>query len=137
MTNFYNYLHFDGNCRQAMEFYAKCLDADLQVMPFSSGPADMPKEMKEADLVLHARLTQGSAIIMASDCAPGTALQQGNNFAISVDCESRAEVDKLFASLGEKGKVCMPVQDMFWGDYFGMLTDQFGINWMFNHTPPK
>jgi PhnB protein len=64
-------------------------------------------------------------------------LQQGNNFAISVDCESRDEVDKLFAALGEKGETRMPVQNMFWGDYFGMLTDQFGINWMFNHTPAK
>ncbi|GGA77279.1 VOC family protein [Edaphobacter acidisoli] len=137
MKNFYNYLNFNGNCRQAMEFYAKCLGADLHVMPYSQGPADMPKEMKEADRVLHARLAKGAAVIMASDCPPAVPLQQGNNFSISVDCDSREEVDKLFASLGEKGKVDMPVQDMFWGDYFGMVTDQFGIGWMFNHTPKK
>ncbi len=137
MKNFYNYLKFNGNCRQAMEFYAKSLGAELQVTPYSQGPADMPKEMKEADRVLHARLSRGNAIIMASDCPPGVPLQIGNNFSISVDCESREEVDRLFAALGEKGKVDMPVQDMFWGDYFGMVTDQFGIGWMFNHTPEK
>ena len=137
MKNFYNYLNFNGNCRQAMEFYAKCLGADLQVMPFSSGPDDMPKDPKTADLVLHARLSKGSAVIMASDCPPGMPLQQGNNFSISVDCESRDEVDRLFAALGEKGPAVMPVQDMFWGAYFGMITDQFGINWMFNYDTPK
>ena len=137
MKNFYNYLNFNGNCRQAMEFYAKCLGADLRIMPFSQGPADMPKDPKTADMVLHSHLSKGNAIIMASDCPPGMPLQMGNNFSISVDCDSREEVDKLFKSLGEKGKVGMPVQDMFWGDYFGMITDQFGVNWMFNHTPKK
>ena len=138
MKEFITYLNFDGNCRQAMEFYAKCLGADLQVMPYSEGPADMPKEMKDADRVLHARLSQGAQVLLrASDCAPGTPLHQGNNFAISINCESREEVDKLFSSLGDKGKVVMQTQDMFWGAYFGMTTDQFGVNWMFNYDTPK
>src|SRR5690348_15858698 len=101
MKNFYNYLNFPGNCRHAKEFYAKCLGADLQIMPFSQGPADMPKDPKSADMVLHSRLSKGSAIIMASDCPPGMPLQQGNNCAISVECDNREELDKLFASLGE------------------------------------
>ncbi|HZY61114.1 MAG TPA: VOC family protein [Edaphobacter sp.] len=127
------YLNFNGNCREAMEFYAKCLGADLQVMPFSEGPADMPKEMKESNKVLHARLSKGSQVIMASDCPPGNPVQMGNNISISVQCDSNQEVDNLFKSLGEGGKVLLPAQDMFWGAYFGMLTDKFGINWMFNH----
>jgi PhnB protein len=131
------YLNFDGNCRQAMEFYAKCLGADLRIMPYSEGPADMPKEMKDADKVLHAYLSKGPLVIMASDCPPGNPLQQGNNFAISVNCDSNEEVDKLFSALGENGKVMLPAQDMFWGAYFGMLTDQFGINWMFNHETAR
>lgn len=73
---------------------------------------------------------------MASDTMPGMPLQQGNNFAVSIECDSNEEVDRLFAALGENGKANMPVQDMFWGARFGMLTDQFGIQWMFNfqHT---
>ncbi len=137
MKEFITYLNFNGNCRQAMEFYAKCLDADLQVMPYSEGPADMPKEMKDADKVLHSRLSKGTQVIMASDCPPGNPIREGNNFAISVNCESNQEVEKLFSSLGEKDKVVMPAQDMFWGAYFGMLTDQFGVNWMFNYETPK
>lgn len=129
------YLNFDGNCRQAMEYYAKCLDAKLDVMPYSQGPMEVPPEAK--DRVLHSRLTKGTQIIMASDCPPGTPLQQGNNFAISINCDSRQEVDQFFASLGDKGKVIMPTADMFWGAYFGMVTDQFGVNWMFSHENPK
>lgn len=137
MKEFNTYLNFNGNCRQVMEFYAKCLDADLQVMPYSEGPADMPKEMKDADKVLHARLSKGTQVIMASDCPPGKPVREGNNFAISINCESRQEVDKLFSSLGEKGQVIMPASDMFWGAYFGMVTDQYGVNWMFNFETPK
>lgn len=134
MKEFTTYLNFKGNCRPAMEFYAKCLSADLQVMPFSQGPMEVTPETK--DMVLHARLSKGDQVIMASDCPPGMPLSQGNNFSICINCDSREEVDKLFAALSEKGKVGMPAQDMFWGAYFGMITDQFGINWMFNFDAP-
>lgn len=135
MKEFQTYLNFNGNCRQAMEFYAKCLGAELFTMPFSQGPMEVSAEAK--DKVLHARLSKGTQVIMASDCPPGVPLQQGNNFSININCESREELDKLFAALGEKGKVGMPAQDMFWGAYFGMVTDQFGVNWMFNYELPK
>ena len=135
MKEFNTYLNFDGNCRQAMEFYAKCLDADLRLMPFSQGPMEAPKGAE--DRILHAHLAKGTQVIMASDCPPRTPLHQGNNFTININCDSRQEVDQLFAALGEKGTPGMPTQDMFWGAYFGMITDQFGINWMFNFETPK
>ena len=136
MKNFNTYINFAGNCRQAMEFYAKCFDADLQVKLFSEGQMEITPETK--DLVLHARISKGDQVIMASDCPPGMPMTQGNNFSICVNCDSREEVDKLFASLGDKGKVVMAAQDMFWGSYFGMITDQFGINWMFSfETAPQ
>jgi PhnB protein len=74
---------------------------------------------------------------MASDSMPGTPLQQGNNFSVSISCESLQEIERMFAALSEKGKVTMPLQDVFWGARFGMLTDQFGINWMLNYEHPK
>lgn len=138
MKEFITYLNFDGNCRQAMEFYAKCLGVDLQVTPYSEGPAEMFKEAKDATRVLHSRLSKGAQVLlMASDGGPGRPLHQGNNFAISINCESREEVDRLFSSISEKGQVRMQPQDMFWGAYFGMTTDQFGINWMLNYEAPK
>jgi len=132
------YLNFDGNAREAMTFYSKSLGAELLLMPFSEAPAgtcDVPKEHK--DKVMHARLTKGAVLLMASDTPPGRPLAAGNNFSINVDCESRQEGEKLFNALGEKGTVIMPMQDMFWGSYWGMVTDQFGINWMFNCEQTK
>ena len=136
MKQVVTYLNFDGNCRQAMEFYAKCLGAELEMMPFSVAPGDPSPETK--DRIMHARLSKGSLnLLMASDLQPGMPFQQGNNISVSVDCESVPEIEKLFAALSEKGKVGMPLQDTFWGARFGMLTDQFGIHWMFNFDHPK
>ena len=130
------YLNFDGNCRQAMTFYAKCLGTELELMSFSQAPMDVPKGAE--DRIMHARLTKnGSPVLMASDTPPGMPLHAGNNFYVSVNCESMQEIERLFAALGEKGKFTMPLQNMFWGAHFGMLTDQFGINWMFNYELPK
>lgn len=129
------YLTFDGNCREAMKFYAKCLGGDLFMMPFSEAPIDAPKEAK--DKIIHATLKKGSAVLMASDTMPGMPLRKGDNFSVCIQCETPDEIEKLFAALGERGKVTMPLQDTFWNARFGMLTDQFGINWMFNLEKPK
>jgi PhnB protein len=117
------YLNFDGTCKEAMTFYAKCLGGELQMMPFA---ADMP------DRVMHARLTSGPAILMASGTQPGTTWTAGSNFAIAIQCESADDVDTLFTALSEGGTVTMPVQDTFWDARVGMLMDRFGVNWMFN-----
>ena len=130
------YLNFDGNCREAMRFYERCFGGELYIMPFSEAPGDFPKEAKER--IMHATVTKdGSAILMASDTMPGMPFKQGNNFSICINCESPPELERLFSAVGEKGKVTMPLQDTFWGARFGMLTDQFGINWMFNFEKPK
>lgn len=138
MKELNTYLTFDGNCREAMTFYEKCFGAELQVMSFADAPPGQVECAKEAkDRVMHARLTKGPAVLMASDTMPGMPFQQGNNFSITINCESAQEIERLFAAFGEKGKVKMPLQDTFWGAHFGMLTDQFGINWMFNFEKPK
>ncbi len=136
MKGIVTYLNFDGNCREAMQFYAKCLGAELQMTPFSDMPGNPAPQAK--DRIMHARLTKGSSeLLMASDTQPGMPFQQGSNFSVSVQCESVQEIDALFAALSEKGKISMPLQDTFWGARFGMLTDQFGIHWMFNFDHPK
>ncbi len=136
MKGIVTYLNFDGNCREAMQFYAKCLGAELQMTPFSDMPGNPAPQAK--DRIMHARLTKGSSeLLMASDTQPGMPFQLGSNFSVSVQCESVQEIDALFAALSEKGKISMPLQDTFWGARFGMLTDQFGIHWMFNFDHPK
>jgi PhnB protein len=133
MKSVTTYLSFDGNCREAMEFYAKALGGELSLMPFSGMPGDFPPELKER--IMHGRLSHGSeAIVMASDTMPGHGLplQPGNNFSVMIQCESVDEIDRVFAALGDQGRIVMPLQQTFWAARFGMLTDRFGINWMLN-----
>ena len=128
------YLIFDGNCKEVMEFYAKCLGAELETVPFSQAP-ETPKEA--ADRTIHAKLSKGNAILMASDNMPGMKVALGDNVQINIQCESNDEIERFFAGLSEGGKVKLPLQDMFWGAKFGMLTDKYGIHWMFNYELPK
>jgi PhnB protein len=140
MKEIVTYLNFDGTTREAMTFYSVCLGGKLDLISFGDHMAGgMPKEMEPAkDRIMHARLGKGSTtFLMASDTMPGIPLQAGNNFSISVHCESAEEIDRLFAALGEGGTARMPVQDASWGARFGMLTDKFGIQWIFNFEYPK
>ena len=139
MKNVEPYLIFDGNCRQAMEFYERCLGGVLYMMPYSEMPggcpSDFPKKSKE--WLLHARLTIKTLVLMASDTRPGIPIQQGNNFFVSIGCEDVQEAEKLFKALGQNGNVEMPLQETFFAIRFGMLTDQFGIKWMLTLEKPK
>ena len=102
-----------------MRFYALSLGAVVDVR-------------LEGGRVLFAALTRGGLTVMASDCPTGMEIQAGNNFYICLECESVAEQDRVFAALGEGGRVTPPLQLTFWNARFGMLTDRFGVNWMFN-----
>jgi len=86
---------------------------------------------------MHARLAKGPVVIMASDPHDGTSPNQGNNFFLNLNCDSLEEIERLFNAVGKNGKVLLPLQDMFWGARFGMLTDQFGVNWMFSFELEK
>ena len=106
------YLNFDGNAREAMQFYEKALGAKLQMMSFAD--ARVPNLPPAAgNRLMHARLTKGPVTIMASDTMPGMAFQKGNNFAVMVDCESAAEAERLFKALSDKGQVTMPLAETF------------------------
>lgn len=130
------YLNFAGNTREAMEFYQNAFGGKLDVMTFADAHVpNLPPGVEK--MVMHARLESGPLTIMASDPAHDMTITAGNNFHINVDCSDNAEQDKLFKALGEGGKVTMPLAEQFWGARFGMLTDKFGINWMFNSELPR
>lgn len=128
------YLFFDGNCRQAMEFYADCLGAELHAMKYSDAP-NSPQG--DGDKIMHAAITKGTTNLMASDWAAPSPFKPGNNFSLCLNCDSLEEIENLFNAIGKNGQVTMPLADTFWGARFGMLTDQFGVNWMFNFELPK
>jgi PhnB protein len=124
------YLNFDGDTREAMTFYAQCLGGDIEIQSFKE--AGIPGPPGSDDRIIHAKVTKGSVVLMASDTMPGMAYTKGNNFWINVDCDDTAEQDRLFKALGAGGKTLMELQDQFWGARFGILTDKYCIGWMFN-----
>lgn len=128
------YLTFNGNCRQAFDFYRSAFGGEFAMFQtFGDGPSDMrvPEEIRNH--VMHVSLPIGDSTLMGSDNGPGMpAVAFGANFSISVAPDSRARCDELFARISEGGEVSMPMQDMFWGAYFGSCRDRFGVQWMFN-----
>ena len=132
------YLTFDGNCREAFEFYRSVFGGEFQVFQtFADGPDDMPVADAEKDNVLHVSLPVGGSLFMGSDNSSfGPALAVGNNFSVSIDGQSREHCDEVFAKLSAGGSVTMPLQETFWGSYYGQWTDKFGINWMVNYALP-
>ena len=126
------YLNFDGNAREAMTFYKACLGGDLNIQSF--GDLNMPGDPNRT---MHSHLNSGKINIMASDTMPEMTLTKGNNNYLCLDCDNVEEEEKLFKALGAGGTVEQPLQDTFWGARFGMLTDKFGMHWMFNCELPK
>lgn len=100
-------------------------------------PAGVPPLDEETKgLIMHAELTiMAGHVLMATDSPKslGFTMEHGNNMHINVEPESREETNRLFHALSDGGKITMPLEDMFWGAYFGAFTDKYGINWMLNY----
>lgn len=129
------YLNFNGNCEEAFNFYKSVFGGEFSYIGrFSEMPDSEEYKVPEADKnkIMHVGLPIGTTTLMGSDTGGEWApsFVQGNNFSISITADSKQEADKLFHALVEGGKITMPLDKTFWGDYFGMLTDKFGINWM-------
>lgn len=129
------YLNFNGNCEDAFNFYKSVFGGEFTYIGrFGEMPESEDYKVAEADKnkVMHVSLPIGSSILMGSDCGGDWAptFKQGNNFSVSVSADSKEEADKIFNSLSAGGQITMPLENTFWGDYFGMLTDKYGINWM-------
>ncbi len=129
------YLTFNGNCGEAFDFYKSVFGGDFTYKgTFGEMPQSDDYTVPEGDKnkIMHVSLPIGSSILMGSDTGGEWApsFRQGNNFAVSITADSKDEADKLFAGLSAGGQVTMPLENTFWGDYFGMFTDKFGINWM-------
>jgi PhnB protein len=135
------YLNFPGNCEEAFNFYRSVFGGEFTggLMRFSDVPPseDMPSMPDDAkQMVMHVSLPilGGSSVIMGSDApvSMGFNVRFGNNVYINLQPDTRFETERLFSALANGGKVEMELQDMFWGDYYGALTDRFGVQWMFN-----
>ena len=132
------YLNFPGNTEEAFNFYKSVFGGEfLTLQRFKDTPQAGSVAEKDKDKIMHVSLPLSNGnILMATDAleSMGHKLTVGNNIQISIHAESREEADKFFKGLSDGGKIDLPMQDMFWGDYFGMFTDKFGILWMISYT---
>ena len=130
MSQINSYLTFNGNCREAMNFYKDCLGGELMFQTVGETPlaAEMPQKMK--DRILHATLTSGDLLLMGSDMVPDSGLIRGNAVSLSLNCSSEEELRSCYEKLSKEGKRDHPVEETFWGALFGDLTDKFGNHWL-------
>ena len=129
------YLNFDGNCEEAFNYYKNVFGVEFS---YFSKMSDMENEAfpaEDKNLVMHVSLPLGNDVLMGSDVSTAmkSRFKHGNNNYISLSPTSREEADRLFNELSDGGEIEMPMEEMFWGDYFGSFKDKFGIYWMVNY----
>jgi PhnB protein len=136
MTKINAYLTFEGNCEEAFNFYKSVFGGEFSsINRFNAMPTQegMGIDTDDASKIMHITLPIGKdAVLMGSDTAGEWSGKTifGNNITLSISTDKKEEADRLFNELSAEGHATMPMADTFWGSYYGMLTDKFGINWM-------
>lgn len=131
------YLIFNGNCREAIEFYAKVFETEKPYIQTygevyqDNSEFNMPEEAK--NLIMHANLNVRGSRLIFSDTFPGNPYTIGNNITVAFIDDDLNFMKRAFEMLKEGGKVEMELQKTFWSKAYGSLTDKFGVNWQFNH----
>ncbi len=126
------YLGFQGDAREAMEFYASVFGGELTMTSFGEG--GMSDDPSQQDKIMHAQLNAGpNLMLMGSDTPPGMPFDSGSRVTISLSGDDESTLRGYWDALsGSGGTVTMPLERAPWGDSFGMCTDRFGIHWMVN-----
>ncbi|MFY1632809.1 VOC family protein [Solwaraspora sp. WMMB335] len=129
------YLTFDGNAREAMEFYHSVFGGELRINTFGEFGSTEPGL---ADKVMHAMLTtEQGYTLMASDTAPGMPYNPGDTITCSLSGDPAEGLEEAWEKLSDGGTVTMPFEKQMWGDLYGMCVDRFGIGWMVNVAQPQ
>ncbi len=130
------YLFFNGNCEEAMNFYKDCTNGNIVSLQ-RFGDTPMPCDESQKNKVMHAIMDIHGSTVMFSDSDSKRQINFGDNFSLALDFKNEDAISTCFTALSKGGKITMPLQDTFWGAMFGMCTDKFGVNWMFNFDKPK
>ncbi len=137
------YLTFSGNCEEAFNFYKSVFGGEFsQISRYSDIPSNEGLEIPEYRMnrIMHIALPLGErCILMGSDCDDGWCPEvvKGNNISLSIDVESKQRADKFFEGLCKEGSITMQIGDVFWGSYYGMCTDKYGVTWIINYAKPE
>ena len=126
------YLFFDGNCEEALNFYAELFKGKIaQMTRVKDGPSEYQGDPTRASNVMHSQFESPSVSFNASDASGSTKYGEGR-ISLCLETAELAEAERIWKGLTAGAKVEMPFGDTFWGAKFGMLTDRFGIDWMVN-----
>lgn len=131
------YINFNGNCREAVEFYSSVFGTEKpKIMTFGDVPPnpEFPQRDEIKDLVMHTQLQICGSTIMFSDVPPDVTLNTGNNISLVINCNSMEEIKSLFQKLKEGGEVEMDLQETFWSKCYGNLKDKYGIWWQLSYS---
>jgi PhnB protein len=126
------YLNFAGNAAQAIKLYEVALGAKRENLMRYGDVQGMDVAPEHKERVMHAHLKLGTGELMISDAPPGMQVPHESNTHVALHFDDPEELTRKFEALAADGQITMPLQDTFWGAKFGMLTDAFGIRWMFN-----
>ena len=130
------YLMFNGNCEEAINYYAEHLGGNItQLQRYGDTPASSTESYK--DKIMHAIMDLQRLAIMFSDAQEERNVTFGDNYSIALDLKSEGELIRSYDALSTGGRVTMAPQETFWGALFAMCTDKFGVNWMFNYDRPQ
>lgn len=128
------YLFFDGKCGEAFDFYREVFGGEFaHRLTNADAPADIPVNRSDPDRIMHVALPIGESLLMGSDTQGAGA---PSAFSMYYAAGSRADADTKHAALtAGGGSVAMPMDDVFWGSYFGVVSDRYGVSWMVSHEP--
>ncbi|MGN6213092.1 VOC family protein [Parafilimonas sp.] len=134
MKTIYSYLSFNGNCREAMVFYKKCLGGELSLQTIGESPLSetMPAKMKKC--ILHAVLSNKEFVLMGTDMVSESGLLKGNAVSLVLTCSSEKEIRECYKKLSQGGEQTHPLENTFWNALFGGLTDKYGNTWILNYN---
>jgi PhnB protein len=136
MNSLVPFIHFAGNCEEALNFYKTCFGGEISgIQRFSDSPMPVPEKHKSK--IMYSEFKAGGLFFLASDGPPDYKPGQSDSVSLSIDFKDPKEEEKVFNSLSAGGKVTMPLADQFWGAKFGMLIDKYGFNWMLNCAIPN
>jgi PhnB protein len=130
IMQFIPYLDFDGQCREAFDFYATVFNGKITMrMTFGESPMASEMPVEAHDRVMHSQLESAGGILMGADGPPHSASRRS---CVSLPVDTPTEAERIFNALAAGGEVQMPIQETFWAERFGMLTDRYGKAWMVN-----
>jgi PhnB protein len=142
MTTVNPYLLFQGNCEEAFQFYKSVFQSDFRYMGrFSETPpqdtGQFPPGMENKIMHVSLPISEETILMGCDNPDPNSKSGGANNISLTLNTDSKQEADRLHNGLSKGGQVRMPMQSTFWGAYFGMLTDKFGITWMISCDQPN